>query len=182
MPSIRPVAATPASARGSEAHEGAALLMRVFDQSRTEKRFGDEKTLPPDGLLHRDEFPSARFGAIDTLETSDGAIDEAELAAALARLSAADQRLVIDEAKASTSKLEAKGKAFMKSFAGFGLGGVALVAGFLIGGPVGLGALALGGAGVLFGFGSAVATIAGAGKEGRKLFDLVDTALGRAAL
>ena len=181
MPSIRPAAAAIPAPR-DPAREGAALLMRVFDQARTERRFDDERTIPPDGLLHRDEFPSARFGAIDKLEKSDGAIDEAELAAALARLSAADQRLVIDEAKASTTKLEAKGKAFMTSFAGFGLGGVALVAGFLIGGPVGLGALALGGAGILFGFGSAVATIIGAGKEGKKLFDAVDAAFGRAAL
>lgn len=177
MPSIRP-ASTPVT----PAQEGAALLMRVFDQSRTEKRFDDEKTLPPDGRLHRDEFPSARFGAIDRLEKSDGAIDEAELAAALARLSAADQRLVVEEARASTGRLEAKGKRFMTAFAGFGLGGASLVAGFLLGGPVGLGALVLGGAGLLFGFGTAVATIVGAGKEGKRLFDAVDAALGRAGV
>lgn len=182
MSPIRPVSATPAGAPGPLAAEGAALLMRVFDQSRTEKRFDDERTLPPDGLLHRDEFPSASFGAIDRLERSDGAIDEAELAAALARLSAADQRLVIAEAQASTAKLEAKGKAFLKAFAGFGVGGAGIVGGLLLGGPIGLGVAAVGGAALLFGFGSAIATIVGAGKEGKRLFDAVDAALGRAAL
>ncbi len=181
MPSIRPAATLPATG-GSDAQQGAALLMRVFDQARTEKRFDDERTLPPDGLLHRDEFPSARFGAIDRLEKSDGAINEAELTAALARLTAADQRLVIEEARASTARLTAKGGAFMKAFAGFALGGVGIVAGLLAGGPVGLGVLALGGASLLFGFGSAIATIIGAGKEGKRLFDAVDAALGRAAL
>ena len=181
MPAIRPVAA-PLNASSTPAGQGAALLMRIFDQARTEKRFDEERTLPPDGRLHRDEFPSARFGAIDSLETADGAIDERELQAALARLSAADQQLVLAEAQAATTRLEAKGRAFLKSFAGFALGGVGIVAGLLVGGPLGLGALALGGVGLLFGFGSAVATIFASGKVAKRLFETLDATLGRASL
>jgi hypothetical protein len=176
MPAIRPVS------QPTRADEGARLLMRVFDQSRTEKRFDDEKTIPPDGVLHRDEFPSTRFGAIDRLEKSDGAIDEAELAAALAKLSEADQQLVVEEARASTKRLQSKAKRFGFAFGSFALGGVGVVAGLTLGGAAGVGALALGGLGILAGFGTAVATIFGAGKEGKRLFDAVDAALGRAGL
>lgn len=182
MSPLSPAATSPAAARGTQAQQGAALLMRVFDQSRTEKRFDDERTLPPDGLLHRDEFPSAHFGALDRLEKSDGGINEAELAAALARLSEADQRLVVEEAEASTARLELKGRSFGKSFAGFAVGGLGLMAGLAFGGPLGLGVALLGGAGLAYGFGSALATIVGAGKEGKRLFDAVEAALGRASL
>lgn len=166
----------------SAAQEGAALLMRVFDQARTEKRFDEERTLPPDGKLMRDEFPSARFGAIDALVVSDGAINEAELAAALARLHEADQKLVLAETKASVARMEAKGQGFTYGFAGFVGGGAALMGGLLLGGGVGLVVAGLGAVGLLAGFGLAIAKIIGAGREGKRLFDQVETTLGRAGL
>lgn len=176
MPALPPVGPrTPAEL-------GAAQLMRVFDQSRTEKRFDDERTIPPDGKLQRDELPLKAFGAIDRLTTSDGAIDEAELAKALARLSAADQQLVVAETAKTTSQLEATGKRFLPAFAGFAGGGLALVGGLILSGPVGLGLAALGGVGIAVGFGAAVWTILKGGRQAGSLAETLDGILSRAAL
>lgn len=176
MPALPPVGPrTPAEL-------GAAQLMRVFDQSRTEKRFDDEKTIPPDGKLQRDELPIKAFGAIDRLTTSDGAIDEAELAKALARLSAADQQLVLDETAKTTQDLTATGKRFLPAFAGFAGGGLALVGGLVLSGPVGLGIAALGGVGLAAGFGAAVWTIVTGGRQAGALARKLDDVFSRATL
>ncbi|MDB5097084.1 MAG: hypothetical protein JWM80_1505 [Cyanobacteria bacterium RYN_339] len=157
----------------------ASTLFQIFDQSKSVRRaFKDEDdTIPPDGVLDRGEFPSAKFDAIDRLQLSDGRITPAELAQALGKLAPAQQQAILDDANATKGRMTHVGHRFMGSFAAFGLGGVALAAGLVFGGPVGLGAAALGGLGLLGGFGSAVWNIFAAGREGKGLFDRLDARL-----
>jgi hypothetical protein len=156
--------------------------MRVFDQSRTERRFDDERTIPPDGKLQRDELPIKAFGAIDRLTAVDGAIDETELSKALARLSAADQQLVLAETTKTTTELEATGKRFLPAFASFAGGGLALMGGLFLSGPVGLGIAAVGGVGIVVGFGAAIGTIIKGGRQASSLAETLDGVLSRATL
>lgn len=157
----------------------AATLFQVFDQSKSVRRpFKDEDdTLPPDGVLDRGEFPTAKFEAIDRLDVADGRISQAELAKALAKLDPKQQQAIYDDALATRGRMTHVGHRFLGSFAAFGLGGVALAAGLVLGGPLGLGAAALGGAGVLGGFGTAVWNIFAAGREGKGLFDRTEARL-----
>jgi hypothetical protein len=164
------------------ANTAAATLFQIFDQPKTVRRpFKDDHesddTLPPDGVLDRGEFPTAKFAAIDKLVLSDGRISQAELAAAIARLDPRQQQAILDDANATKGRMTHVGHRFLGSFAAFGLGGVALAAGLVLGGPLGLGAAALGGAGILGGFGSAVWNIFAAGREGKGLFERVDARL-----
>ena len=161
------------------ARTSAATLFQIFDQSKTVHRpFKDDNesddTLPPDGVLDRGEFPSKRFDAIDRLELSDGRITPSELAAALSKLSSADQQAILTDANATKARMTRVGHRFMGSFAAFGLGGAALAAGLIFGGPFGLAGVALGAAGVLGGFGTAIWNIFAGGREGKGLFDRLD--------
>jgi hypothetical protein len=168
-------------AAATPAQESAQMMMKLFDQSKTVRRpFKDEDdTLPPDGVLDRGEFPSARFDMVDRLELSDGRITEAELAKALAKMDTDTQARLLKRTQETYHRAEGLGKRFGLAFGGFALGGLALAGGLVLGGPVGLGLAGLGALGIGGGFFTAVKTIFDGGKNAGALFKDVDAALGK---
>lgn len=166
------------------AQESARLLLALFDQSKTERRpFKDEDeddiTIPPDGVLDRGEFPSAKFDMIDRLELQNDRISQKELELAIAKLGSADQDRILKESQQAYKHAEGLGKRFMGSFASFGLGGLALVGGLIFGGVPGLVIAGLGGLGIAGGFGMAVKTIIDGNKAAGQLFKSVDAAFSK---
>jgi hypothetical protein len=170
--SVRP-ATVPATAQ-----ESARLLMKLYDQQqRIDRPFKDEDDyLPPDGVLDRTEFPSARFDMIDKLQLSDGRISETELAMAIARLDAPAQQRVATRAQETHEKATSLLKRFGGAFASFGLGGLVLAGGLILGGPIGLVGAGLGVLGVGGGFALAVKTVFDSGKAGVALFKDLEAA------
>lgn len=179
---VRPTTSpTPAP---TPAQESARLMLALFDQSKTERRpFKDEDeddiTIPPDGVLDRGEFPSAKFDLIDRLELTDGRISQKELELAIAKLDAPEQARLLQETQAAHRRAEGLGKRFLGSFAAFGLGGLALAGGLVLGGVPGLVIAGLGALGVGGGFLTAVKTIFDSGKSASALFKSVETAFAR---
>lgn len=165
--------------QATSAQESARLLRELFDQRRRiDRPFDDEDDhLPPDGVLDRTEFPSARFDMIDKLQLSDGRITEAELAMAIGRLDAPTQQRVLERTQETHARATSLAKRFGGAFASFAVGGLALAGGLILGGPIGLAAAGLGVLGVGGGFAWAVKTIFDSGKAGARLFKDVDAAL-----
>ncbi len=165
-------------ATASTAQESARLLMKLLDQPKTiDRPFEDEDdTIPADGVLDRTELPVAKFDMIDKLELSNGRVTETELARAIARLDAPTQDQLLTRTKQAQEQGKGLGKRFGAAFGSFAVGGLALVGGLVLGGPVGLVAAGLGGLGIAGGFGLAIKTMVEGGKAGQAFFKDLDKA------
>jgi hypothetical protein len=152
--------------------------MKLYDQQqRVDRPFDDDDDyLPPDGVLDRTEFPSAKFDMIDKLQLSDGRITEAELAQAIAKLDAPTQQRVNARTQETHAKATSLLKRFGGAFASFAVGGLVLAGGLVLGGPIGLVGAGLGVLGVGGGFALAVKTVFDSGKAGVALFKDLETA------
>ncbi|MFN3431794.1 MAG: hypothetical protein ACK46X_17805 [Candidatus Sericytochromatia bacterium] len=167
-PTVRPATVSPAS----PAQESARLMMKLLDQPKTIDRpfDDDDDTLPADGVLDRTELPIAQFDMIDKLVLSDGRVTESEMAKAIGRLDAPTQEQVLARTKQAQEQGRGLGKRFGAAFGSFAVGGLALVGGLVLGGPVGLVAAGLGGLGIAGGFGLALKTLFDGGKASLALF------------
>lgn len=176
---VRPASTTAAvHAVSTASAESAKLLMKLLDQSKSVDRpFDDEDdTIPPDGVLDRGEFPSATFDMIDRLELSDGRISQTELARAIEKLDAPTQAHVLRRAQETHERATSIAKRFGVAFGSFAVGGLSLVGGLVLGGPIGLAVAGLGVLGLGGGFGLAIASIVQGGQAGQALFKDVDAA------
>jgi hypothetical protein len=152
--------------------------MKLYDQQRRiDRPFDDEDDyLPPDGVLERAEFPSAKFDLIDKLQLSDGRVTQSELAMAIGQLDAPTQQRVAARTQETHAKATSLSKRFGGAFASFAVGGLALAGGLILGGPVGLVGAGLGVLGVGGGFALAVKTVFDSGKAGATLLKDLETA------